>query len=57
MDTKKMAESKQFASKLYQAVLSLKTSQLSAAPKAHRMAQALALAEVMATASQVNKPS
>ena len=47
MDPEKMTESTQFARMLYQAVLSLKPGDLSPAPQVHRMAQALALAQVM----------
>ena len=48
MDPEKKNESTCYASKLYQAVMSLKPSDLSPARQVHRMAQALALVEGMA---------
>jgi hypothetical protein len=52
MDLEKNSESTCYASKLYQAVLSLKPSDLSAAHQVHRMAKALALVEMMSARAQ-----
>lgn len=51
MDLEKKSESTCYASKLYQAVLSLKPSDLSAVHQVHRMAKALALVEMMGARS------
>lgn len=48
MDPDKITDTAQFARKLYQAVLSLKPADTQPARQVHRMAQALALAELMA---------
>ncbi len=52
MDLEKKNESTCYASKLYQAVLSLKPGDLSAAHQVHRMAKALALVEMMSGRTQ-----
>ena len=52
MDLEKKSESTCYASKLYQAVLSLKPSDLAAGHQVHRMAKALALVEMMAGRAQ-----
>lgn len=49
MDPDKVTESIQLAGMLYQAVLSLNPAEFSPGRQVHRMARALALAEVMAT--------
>jgi hypothetical protein len=46
MDPDKMTETVHFARKLYQAVLSLKPTDIPANRQVHRMAKALALAEL-----------
>jgi hypothetical protein len=48
MDLEKKNESARYASKLYQAVMSLKPGELCAVHQVHRMAKALALVEGMA---------
>lgn len=48
LDPDRITETAQFARKLYQAVLSLKPADTQPAPQVHRMARALALAELMA---------
>ena len=52
MDLEKKSESTRYASKLYQAVLSLKPGEVSAGHQVHRMAKALALVEMMAARAQ-----
>ena len=48
MDLEKKSESTRYASKLHQAVLSLKPGEVSASHQVYRMAKALALVEMMA---------
>jgi hypothetical protein len=57
MDLEKTSESTQYAQMLYQAVLSLKPGEISAPRQVPRMAQALALAEVMAARGQFPTPT
>lgn len=57
MDYDKTTESAQLARKLYQAVLSLKTADVHAGHQVHRMAKALALAQMMAARSRQENAS
>jgi hypothetical protein len=57
MEPDKMTESTQLARKLYQAVLTLKPSEVSPGRQVHRMARALAVAEVMAAQLQARNAS
>ncbi len=55
MEPEKINEAMQLASKLYQAVLSLKPGEYSTERHVHRMGQALALAESIAAASVIRR--
>lgn len=57
MDSDKLTETTQFAGKLYQAVLSLKPAEIQASHQVHRMAKALALAQLMAARSREERAS
>ena len=52
MEPDKITEAAQFARKLYQAVMSLDPSDIQPVHQVHRMAKALALAEVLAAQTQ-----
>jgi hypothetical protein len=56
MDPDKMTETTRYARMLYQAVLSLKPAELAPVREVHRMAQAIALVEVMSARSQSQQP-
>ena len=52
METDKITETADYARKLYQAVLSLKSADIEPTRPVHRMAKALALAELLAARTQ-----
>ena len=52
MEPDKIAEAAQFARKLYQAVMSLDPGDIQPTRQVHRMAKALALAELLAARTQ-----
>ena len=52
MERDKITEAAQFARKLYQAVMSLDPTDIQPVRQVHRMAKALALAEVLAAQTQ-----